>query len=399
MCHVTTTGRVSGLPRRIEIWYLDRADGLYLLSGNGERSDWVRNMRADSRVAVELPPATPGASCEPLPYRADIGPFDDDQAVRQAMDSRYHGWSPGQPPSDWIATAVVVRLVPDLGRQPAARPRGSLGDAGCVGRWDVDVVVDKRTVERAMLIDLSSRDESAREQALEGVESAATAGDDELARLFTELTADDSSSELGMSYRTLALSIVVRIDAGRQPVLRFDGDSSRRLEPLLQWWSSTGDRNDLLWEQDCGWVDSIGHGAELAGAVGQHPTTSTAVLADVATRTARLAGADRRFVASEGERLAIAFALLTARAPQVLDELDPRVLWETRSAANPSAPGWKSHLNVHAFLSGLATIWTFGVAVPEGGINLPPRGLGSPESIWLRGALASTDTSGLWALR
>jgi len=263
----------------------------------------------------------------------------------------------------------------------------------------VDVVVDERTVGRAMLIDLSSRDESAREQALEEVESAATAGDDELARLFTELAADGPSSELGMSYRALALSIVLRIDARRRRVLRFDGDSSRRLEPLLQWWSSTRDRNDLPWEQDCGWVDSIGHGAELAGAIGQHPTTSTAVVADVAARTARLAGADRRFLASEGERLAIAFALLTARAPEVLHELDPRELWETRSAANPSAPGWESQLNVHAFLSGLAAIWTFGVAVPGGGIDLPPRELRSPECTWLRRALASTDTSGLWALR
>ncbi len=134
VCHVTTTGRVSGLPRRIEIWYLERDDDLFLLSGNGERADWVRNVRADPRVTVELPPPTPGGTSEPLPYRADIGPFDDDRAIREAMDSRYHGWSPGQPPSDWITTAVVVRLVPDLGRPPAARPRGLLGDAGRVGR-------------------------------------------------------------------------------------------------------------------------------------------------------------------------------------------------------------------------------------------------------------------------
>jgi len=247
-------------------------------------------------------------------------------------------------------------------------------------------------------MDLSSRDETTRERALEEVESAATARDDELAGLFTELTAHGASSELGVSYQALALSIVVRIDAGRRRVLRFDGDSSRRLEPLLQWWSSAGDRHDPPWEQDSGWVDSIGHGAELAGAVGQHPTTSTAVVADLATRTARLAGADRRFLASEGERLAIAFALLTARAPEVLDELDPRELWEPRSAANPSASGWESNLNVHAFLSGLATVWTFGVVVPEGGIDLPARELGSPESTWLRRALASTDTSGVWAL-
>lgn len=54
---------------------------------------------------------------------------------------------------------------------------------------------------------------------------------------------------------------------------------------------------------------------------------------------------------------------------------------------------------MHAFLSALATIWTFGVVVPEGGIDLPPRGLGSAELTWLRRALADTDTSGLWSAR
>jgi len=111
ICHLTTTGRRSGLPRRTEIWYLDRGDDLYLLSGNGENADWVRNLRADPQVTVELPPATAGASVTSRRYRADFGPFDDDQAIREAMDCRYHGWSPGHPLSDWVAGAVVVRLV------------------------------------------------------------------------------------------------------------------------------------------------------------------------------------------------------------------------------------------------------------------------------------------------
>ncbi len=113
VCHLTTTGRRSGLPRRTEIWYLDRGDGLYLLSGNGEDADWVRNLRADPRVTVELPPATAGAGPTLRRCRADFGPFDDDQAICEAMDRRYHDWTPGRPLSDWVAGAVVVRLVAD----------------------------------------------------------------------------------------------------------------------------------------------------------------------------------------------------------------------------------------------------------------------------------------------
>lgn len=53
-CYLTTTGRVSGRPHRIEIWFALRDATLYLLSGDRERSDWVRNLLANPRVSVEL---------------------------------------------------------------------------------------------------------------------------------------------------------------------------------------------------------------------------------------------------------------------------------------------------------------------------------------------------------
>jgi deazaflavin-dependent oxidoreductase (nitroreductase family) len=53
-CYLTTRGRRTGREHEIEIWFaLDRRT-IYLLSGGGEASDWVRNLRADSTVAVRL---------------------------------------------------------------------------------------------------------------------------------------------------------------------------------------------------------------------------------------------------------------------------------------------------------------------------------------------------------
>jgi deazaflavin-dependent oxidoreductase (nitroreductase family) len=53
-CYLTTRGRRTGRAHEIEIWFaLDRRT-IYLLSGGGEASDWVRNLRADSTVAVRL---------------------------------------------------------------------------------------------------------------------------------------------------------------------------------------------------------------------------------------------------------------------------------------------------------------------------------------------------------
>ena len=54
-CYLTTTGRVTGKPHTIEIWFAS-PDGrtLYLLSGGGDASDWVRNIRANGGVRVRV---------------------------------------------------------------------------------------------------------------------------------------------------------------------------------------------------------------------------------------------------------------------------------------------------------------------------------------------------------
>ena len=57
-CYLTTTGRVSGEPREIEIWFGLRGETLYLLSGGGRRSDWVRNLMADPAVTVRVGDST-----------------------------------------------------------------------------------------------------------------------------------------------------------------------------------------------------------------------------------------------------------------------------------------------------------------------------------------------------
>lgn len=44
-CYVTTTGRTSGNPHTIEIWFAQHGGRVYLLSGGGEGSDWVKNLR------------------------------------------------------------------------------------------------------------------------------------------------------------------------------------------------------------------------------------------------------------------------------------------------------------------------------------------------------------------
>ncbi len=53
-CYLTTTGRVTGRPHRVEIWFAIDQRTLYMLSGGGDRSDWVKNLRREPTVTVEM---------------------------------------------------------------------------------------------------------------------------------------------------------------------------------------------------------------------------------------------------------------------------------------------------------------------------------------------------------
>jgi deazaflavin-dependent oxidoreductase (nitroreductase family) len=51
---LTTVGRVSGRLHTIEIWFAHRNSTLYLLSGGGTQSDWVRNLIRTPEVRVRV---------------------------------------------------------------------------------------------------------------------------------------------------------------------------------------------------------------------------------------------------------------------------------------------------------------------------------------------------------
>lgn len=49
-----TVGRASGRPHTIEIWFAQHGSTLYLLSGGGTRSDWVRNLTRSPVVRIRV---------------------------------------------------------------------------------------------------------------------------------------------------------------------------------------------------------------------------------------------------------------------------------------------------------------------------------------------------------
>jgi deazaflavin-dependent oxidoreductase (nitroreductase family) len=55
-CYLTTIGRVTGKPHTIEIWFAIEPEGrtLYMLSGGGDRADWVKNIGRNAQVEVRI---------------------------------------------------------------------------------------------------------------------------------------------------------------------------------------------------------------------------------------------------------------------------------------------------------------------------------------------------------
>ncbi len=105
-CYVTTVGRRTGRPHVIEIWFGIRRGTLYLLSGGGLASDWVRNLVEEPRVHVRI-------GTDQFIGRARIvDDAEEDADARRLLAAKYQGWHEGQTMSRWAATALPVAIEP-----------------------------------------------------------------------------------------------------------------------------------------------------------------------------------------------------------------------------------------------------------------------------------------------
>jgi deazaflavin-dependent oxidoreductase (nitroreductase family) len=52
--HLTTTGRRTGQPRQIEIWFTERAGRYYVIAEHLWERHWVQNVLADPRVWLRV---------------------------------------------------------------------------------------------------------------------------------------------------------------------------------------------------------------------------------------------------------------------------------------------------------------------------------------------------------
>ena len=102
-CYLTTTGRRSGEPRTIEIWFALAGGVLYMLAGGGQRSHWVRNIQRDPAVRVRI------GSSEFVGAGRLVPPGDEDALARKLLFEKY---APGYRDdfTSWAREALPVAI-------------------------------------------------------------------------------------------------------------------------------------------------------------------------------------------------------------------------------------------------------------------------------------------------
>ena len=91
--HLTTIGRVSRLPREIEIWFIVCREKFYLFCEHGEAAGWVKNIRRNPSVSVRIAGHRIPAIARVLNYQTDRQLWDEVQAIAD----RKYGWGDGLP--------------------------------------------------------------------------------------------------------------------------------------------------------------------------------------------------------------------------------------------------------------------------------------------------------------
>lgn len=97
--YLTTTGRSSGQPRRIEIWFVDHDGCHYVVAERKHEAQWVKNLVADAKVSFSVGTgANPTAVLTETPALArPLEPVRDAERIRtvKALMTAKYGWSDG----------------------------------------------------------------------------------------------------------------------------------------------------------------------------------------------------------------------------------------------------------------------------------------------------------------
>jgi len=103
-CYLTTTGRVTGKPHQIEIWFGLNDGTVYLLSGGKEKSDWVKNLLKNPPVTLRIARKTFNAIARIVTDK------EEEMMARNMLADKYHERKANGSLGNWARTALPVAI-------------------------------------------------------------------------------------------------------------------------------------------------------------------------------------------------------------------------------------------------------------------------------------------------
>jgi deazaflavin-dependent oxidoreductase (nitroreductase family) len=100
---ITTTGRESGRPRRVEIWF-HNLDGRLYITGLPGRRGWYANLRANPQLVFHLK----GSAQADLPARARL--VEEPVERRAVMEQILQRLGRGRDLDEWVARSPLVEV-------------------------------------------------------------------------------------------------------------------------------------------------------------------------------------------------------------------------------------------------------------------------------------------------
>lgn len=89
--YLTTTGRRSGQPREIEIWFTHHEGRYYLIAEHGDKANWVQNLRANPQVQIRIAGSSMKATARVTDAKAEQTLW----RRIQALSEKKYGWGKG----------------------------------------------------------------------------------------------------------------------------------------------------------------------------------------------------------------------------------------------------------------------------------------------------------------
>jgi deazaflavin-dependent oxidoreductase (nitroreductase family) len=103
-CYLTTTGRVTGKPHEIEIWFAIQDITLYLLSGGMDKSDWVKNLLKNPAATIRIANHNLRGTARLVKDMAE------QMLARNLLADKYQERETDGSLSDWAQSALVVGI-------------------------------------------------------------------------------------------------------------------------------------------------------------------------------------------------------------------------------------------------------------------------------------------------